>query len=636
MADSLFDNRYRYDYIYPRGRSGETLRAVDTQDNDRPVVIKRPAPQDAPPIRAGQEVSILNERKALTRLAGHAVLTALLGGGQFSVSGTMHQYIVMERAEGIIIGDLVMELAQRGERMPELELLVAIDSLLDLLYKAHAHDIVYNDVDAKHLFWDRDNYRLKLIDWGNAIFLEGDEVTAQGISRQTDIFQVGELLYYILTGGGRLDIPRDAGEDFRVSFGHDSERIHSRLQAIVSRAAHPNPRLRYSSIAELRKDLTDYRAPLERERNAVIGRVVDRLRRDLSKDELLGLYKALEPALAMDPGYPASRSALQEIQNRQNDLEVSADLDAARIYMESGNWSRAVTVFDELRARARGDHAALIGLMLDWARILVDSTLQNKPATVYDAIILMFEGQTEQAVHLLLSVDEGEEARSLQYLLAERITAHLPDILLLRPNLYRLQVALEHLEAEGIAVGEPRAFLVDIYESLDDLARSNSGSLITLRDGYRAVVDQMTALHTFLGTVRAQHQLSNRKLPLSALERATNAAMALADNMHVIGKQATSSPRDATEALDHSRAIDPLNRAWDAIQRLLSNLYELLGAYQTYVPAADGSDLEAWLKAAQSDLAPFVERLFDEMLVGMVLGLKIAADSWETYAEMSI
>ena len=39
MADSLFDNRYRYDYIYPRGRSGETLRALDTQDNDRPVVV---------------------------------------------------------------------------------------------------------------------------------------------------------------------------------------------------------------------------------------------------------------------------------------------------------------------------------------------------------------------------------------------------------------------------------------------------------------------------------------------------------------------------------------------------------------------------------------------------------------------
>src|SRR5215813_13793957 len=107
MADSLFDNRYRYDYIYPRGRSGETLRAVDTQAADRPVVIKRPAPNDAPPIRAGQEVSILNERKALQKLAGHPVATALLGSGQFFVGGVAHQYIVMERGQGTLVSDMV-------------------------------------------------------------------------------------------------------------------------------------------------------------------------------------------------------------------------------------------------------------------------------------------------------------------------------------------------------------------------------------------------------------------------------------------------------------------------------------------------------------------------------------------------
>src|SRR5688572_18032103 len=161
MAESLFDNRYRYDYIYPRGRSGETLRAVDTQDDDRRVVVKRPAPGDAPPIRAGQEVSILNEKKALKRLAGHPVLTELLGDGTFSVGGMVHQYIVIERGEGLIIADLVAELAAAGERMPELEMLVVVDSALDLLRTAHVKDIVYNDVDARHLFWSREIYRLK-------------------------------------------------------------------------------------------------------------------------------------------------------------------------------------------------------------------------------------------------------------------------------------------------------------------------------------------------------------------------------------------------------------------------------------------------------------------------------------------
>jgi serine/threonine protein kinase len=218
MAESLFDDRYRYDYIYPRGRSGETLRAVDTHDDDRPVVIKRPGPNDAPPIRAGQEVSIMNERKAMLRLAGHPVLTELLGDGQFLVGGAPQQYIVMERCEGVLVADMVHDLAARGERLPEMEMLIIIDHLLDLIDTAHAQDIVYNDVDAKHLFWDREAHRLKVIDWGNAVFLEGDAVTPQGISRQTDIFQVGELLYFIITGGNRPDIPPRRRHRFSPGF----------------------------------------------------------------------------------------------------------------------------------------------------------------------------------------------------------------------------------------------------------------------------------------------------------------------------------------------------------------------------------------------------------------------------------
>lgn len=225
MADSLFDNRYRYDYIYPRGRSGETLRAYDTAQNDRPVVIKRPAPNDAPPIRAGQEVSILNERQALKRLAGHPVIASFLADGQFNIGGTPHQYIVIERAQGVVIADVVLELARNGGRLPQLEMLIIIDALLDLLATAHSQDIVYNDVDAKHLFWDREGYRLKVIDWGNAVFLEGDSITPQGVSKQSDIFQVAELMFFILTGGRRMDVPKNAGTDFALAFGADEGRI---------------------------------------------------------------------------------------------------------------------------------------------------------------------------------------------------------------------------------------------------------------------------------------------------------------------------------------------------------------------------------------------------------------------------
>ncbi|MCC6613707.1 MAG: hypothetical protein IT320_09535 [Anaerolineae bacterium] len=649
MADSLFDNRYRYDYIYPRGRSGETLRAVDTQDNDRPVVVKRPAPHDAPPIRSGQEVSILNERKALSRLAGHPSLTELLGGGQFYVSGIVHQYIVVERAQGTVIADFVRELAARGERMPDLEMLVIVDILLDMLVLAHERDIVYNDVDAKHLFWDREHYRLKVIDWGNAVFLEGDEATPQGVSRQSDIYQVGELLYFMLTGGARMEVPRDAGEDFRLDFGEDDSRIPQRLQTIVSRAAHPNVRLRYRTIGDLRRDLIEYRTPLERDRDSAVTRLLERLRQNRSKEELHGMLQTLEPVLLMDPGYPEARRVFSMIEDRLSDLEVAADLDAAHIYLDSANWARAASLLDELRGKTRGDTAVLVKLLRDWARMLERAGLHPTPLAVMDGIALIFDGDPGAAAYAVLTQDSTDErVMSVGLLLAERVAAHYGEVTVLHPNLYRLSVALDDLAADNVPVAEVRQMLTDIRESLIGL--SNNGgrrkraasktatpaSLIDLRDGYRATVDQLATLGALIDSTIGHDNNALRKLPLDTLERATQATMALADNMHVIGKHAASSPRDARAALESSRAIDPGAAAWESLQKLLDGLYELLQSYQTYIPAADGSDLAGWLNASARDLEPFAERLFDEMLNGMIAGLGRAAENWAAYAEATV
>jgi serine/threonine protein kinase len=635
MADSLFDNRYRYDYIYPRGRSGETLRAADTFDHDRPVVVKRPAPNDAPPIRAGQEVSILNERKALQRLEGHPAATALLGGGQFVVGGIAHQYIVMERGQGTVLDELVRDLASRGERLPELEMLVILEGLLDLLQTAHDRDIVYNDVDAKHLFWDRDNYHLKVIDWGNAVFLEGDETTPQGISRQSDVFQVGQLLYYVVSGGVRADLPRDAGEDFLVNLGHNTAHVPPRLHQIMSKAAHPNTRLRYPSIARLRKDLDEYRGPFERERNSILGRMSERLRHNRSKDELQAMIETLEPALALDPGFPQARQTYREILARLRDLEVDADLDAVRIYLESGSWERAARLLGDLRSRARGEWAGTVNLLRDWAEMLQTAGLSTTPPTIFEAVKLVFDGHPVRAAHMLLANNTNEGAYRVQLLMAERISAYVPDVLLLQPNLYRVETTLAQLAGEGINTTEPRTLVTAIHQILNTLAGMSPANLVDLRDGFRTIVDEITALGALLdGLVNSG--IPEDRLPLAALDRALNAAMILADNMHVIGRQATASPRDALAALDASRAIDPANPVWDAVGRLLDSLYELLGSYQTYVPAADGSDLASWLHDSREDLAPFTERLFDEMLLGMVHGLAAAAEAWEHYAENTI
>lgn len=636
MAESLFDGRYRYDLIYPRGRSGETLRAVDTANGDRPVVIKRPAPGDAPPIRAAQEVSIANERRALTRLAGHPVLTELVAEGQYIVGGQAHQYIVVERADGIIIADEVLRLSQQGDRLPELEMLVIADRLLDLLYTAHSKDIVYNDVDAKHLFWNRDTYRLKVIDWGNAVFLQGDEVTGQGISKQSDIYQVGELLYFIVTGGGRPDVPRDAPDEWSPDFKEDDPRIQPRLRAVIGRALHPRSVRRYQYLIEMQRALTEYRQPLERERDSVLARCRDRLKSNLSKNDLIALNQTLESALAMDPGFPAAKQIRTDIESRLQALDLAAGLDAARIYIEGGNYPRAIELFNELAQRASGDWLLRVHVLIDSAQILHDMTPGRAPAAgILDGLDLLFDGKFAAAGYLLVAADsEDATSRKAQWLIAERISAHVPEVQLLRPNLYRLELALSALGSAGLSIGEPRRVLAEVRTTLDSMEPHTQ--VAELRDRFRDVVDRLTALQAPLTTLTVKNSLSDTQLPLGALDRATNAAMALADCMHVVGRQAVTSPADARDAVQSSRAIDPTNPAWDEIEHLLAGLYQRLQTYQTYTPTPDGADIDGWLTQTQAELDPYRQVLFDDTLDSMLAGVKSAQSKWKDFAAASI
>ena len=89
----------------------------------------------------------------------------------------------------------------------------------------------------------------------------------------------------------------------------------------------------------MRADLTNFREPIERERNVIATRVTEKLRQgNLSKNELRALQSQIQPALQKDPGYPPIYQAYTEITDKLRDINIAADLDAVRIYMESENW----------------------------------------------------------------------------------------------------------------------------------------------------------------------------------------------------------------------------------------------------------------------------------------------------------
>lgn len=621
-TESLFDNRYRYDHIYPRGRSGETLRAYDILDGDRPVVVKRPAPQDAPPMRAGQEVSIRNERQALERLSGHPVLTELRGSGTFRVGGHTHEYIVMDLAQGEIVEDLVLRLASQHETLPELETLVIMDRLLDLLAYAHERNVLYNDVDAKHLFWDRETYQLKVIDWGNAVFVD-EPGAPPTVTRASDIYQCGELLYFILTGGNRLVTEGGEDESFFVQFGADAERIPARLQTVVTRAVHPDPKRRYRSIGDLRQALAEQRAPLEKSRDEIVARVRKRVRPTASQEELEELAASLQHAVDMDPGYPESRKLAAEIHTYLNQIEMQADLDAIRIYLESGNWQRAMSLLQDLLPRTVEENQPLIRFLIEAAATLEGLHLAAAPAGFVDALDPLFRGDTAAAAQaLLLTAENGTQVGRAQWLLAEQLAVLLPGVTLLRPHLVRLREDLGEAEGAG-----PVLDTLDEIESLLD--HTGQDNLTRLQLIYEHVEGKLAQAEERLEALPESAE-DVRESALASVIRARRAAHHVVERLQEVGQSVYHDPRRAGELLHQAAAIDPTSKGFEALHDYFDEVHQAVEALGQFKPKSDGSNLAEWFEDVSEFLQPYVEDISDPSFHAAADAVSTAAAGWRT------
>ncbi|MCC6799938.1 MAG: hypothetical protein IT325_07460, partial [Anaerolineae bacterium] len=560
-------------------------------------------------------------RHALERLSGHPVLIELCGGGTFRVGGHTHEYIVLELAEGAVVEESVLELAKDNRLLPELESLVIVDRLLDLLAFAHEKNVIYNDVDAKHLFWDRASYRLKVIDWGNAAFTDEPGALASA-SRASDIFQVGELLYFIFTGGMRLAIESDdSSEAFFVNFGVHAERIPARLQAILTRAVHPDPKRRFGSISELRQALAEYRQPLERVRDEIVTRVRKRVRPDASQDELEQLTADLEDAVAMDPGFPDTRALAAEIVTYRQQIMVQADLDAIRIYLESGNWPRALSLLDDLLPEADPENAGLIRFLIATAAICERLRLSPPPTGFLAALDALFAGDTALAADTLLTMPESRPiARDAQWLIAEQLST-ITGLMLLRPHLVRLKTDLSAARGGERPLNALRAAAAQL-----DIAPG--GGVAGLRALYEEVDRSLEHLGSELGRTAIDWADSDDSSALASITRARAAACAIVEQLDEVSRTAVSDPMHAGVQLRSAAAIDPLSPHFDAVNEYLDEVHQALNALAQFKPRPDGSNLAEWFRDVDEFLAPYLADLRDPRLRTAADSIRQAAEGW--------
>ncbi|MBV9945785.1 MAG: protein kinase [Myxococcales bacterium] len=161
----------------------------------------------------------------------------------------------------LLDGETLEERCHRlGGRMPEREILLAADQLLDVLVAAHAHGIIHRDLKPENVFVTRGG-QIKVLDFGIARLRElssDKRLTQTGVmmgtpaymapeyarghadevDERTDLWAVGAIMFRLLSGG---DV-------------HNGETVNEQLMSAMTKPAPP--------IASVAPHVSDPVAPI--------------------------------------------------------------------------------------------------------------------------------------------------------------------------------------------------------------------------------------------------------------------------------------------------------------------------------------------------------------------------------------
>ena len=617
----LFESRYRCEHIFPRGRSGEVIQAFDIQEDERPVIIKRPVPRDAPPIRARQEANLMLERRALQRLAGHPAMNVLLRSDYFSINGDRHLYLVLDHAEGIPLSETVRQQSSSGQAQGLLELLRIAEHLIDLLMFAHQKGVVYNDVAARHLYWQRATHRLTVIDWGNAVFIREKPLNQHHIDVQDDVKQVGEWFYYMLTRGRVPVIPREAGDEFSLDFGVESSELDERLIQILTKACHPNRKLQYASMKELVQDIQNYRKPKIQEFRSQVNELFQESPSSMSGSQLAEFRDNWKPLWQMDPSDRRAHEIKKQIEARQAELTFDKTLQEITATISAMDWEKAEQLLVSIQGNEDEGKRSIVSGLLECVLFLKQQILMLPPlpAPIMIACEAIQTGATANAIETLIASDEHSDLGSICWLLAEHLQTNAPGFgEYLRPPLFRLR-----RELSGDSLIQLGKLIIDLENALSE----PKPTLEMLATAYETMANALKNLSD-------SPEDDGTRQPV--WDQAYRAATALTNLLREMASIANSSPRAALNLLERCRRIDNQANTWTLVETQLMALQQYQEHASQFVPKEAGLELDIWLKNQAENLASLYILDHDPRLDAMRAALEQAEEHWLEIAEALI
>ena len=263
--------RYTILYELGQGAMGTVYRGHDPQI-DREVALKTISLQ----ILGGEDEEEFRQRffreaRAAGRLS-HPGIVTIHDAGEDQTTRT--PYLVMEFVSGI-----TLEALGGGGALPREKALELTRQIADALDYAHARGIIHRDIKPANIIVDADG-RAKITDFGIAkvatakftqtgmvlgtpAFMSPEQLTAQPVDGRSDIFSLGTILYWLLTGKRPFAGDTLAALSYSVvhveppPLAEVAPGLPADIEYVVRRALAKDPAQRYATGREMAGDLDD-------------------------------------------------------------------------------------------------------------------------------------------------------------------------------------------------------------------------------------------------------------------------------------------------------------------------------------------------------------------------------------------
>ncbi|MEK8132227.1 serine/threonine-protein kinase [Paenibacillus filicis] len=266
--------RYRIVSALGSGGTSRVLLAEDEKLPGKRWAVKElfagvPAGREPTAVNGQEELAVrqamLEEADTMSRLA-HPSLPDIVDMVPLNDDGFL--YLIMDFIEGETLQERFVRLGGRLAAEPVVELALQLCGLLDYLHTSGPQPVIHRDLKPSNLMIDA-NGRVRLIDFGTARrfkpgsggdtvnlgtvgFAAPEQYDGRQSDARTDLYGLGALMYYLLSGGAHYD-PLMSGAGHQRTLPPD-------LEPIVLKLLRASPAERYASAKDVAAILGEWLA----------------------------------------------------------------------------------------------------------------------------------------------------------------------------------------------------------------------------------------------------------------------------------------------------------------------------------------------------------------------------------------